>query len=316
MSAVPAFGRATFGGLGCLVVVATTDPAALPVAAAAVTAELAAVDLAASRFRPDSDLCRANAGAGTPVAVSPRLVAAVQGALRAARLTGGAVDPTLGAALAALGYDRDFAAVPATGPCPARVRVLPAAWREVEVDPLAGTVTVPAGVALDLGATAKAQAADLAAAHAAQAAAPAGVLVSVGGDIAVAGPPPGGGWPVRVGMSSWSDPAAEVGPVVTLRGGGLATSGTGVRRWVRGGVGLHHILDPATGQPVRSRWVLATVAAGTAVDANIAATAAIVRGEAGATDLARWGLPARLVDRDGTVLALGGWPGEDTGRAA
>jgi thiamine biosynthesis lipoprotein len=129
--------------------------------------------------------------------VSPLLLALVQAALRAARVTGGAVDPTVGGALSGLGYDRDFPAVPAESAGPLVIRRVPG-WWAVEVDPDAGTVRVPAGVVLDLGATAKAYAADRAARDAA-AAAGCGVLVSLGGDIAVAGsgPPAAGpsGWP-------------------------------------------------------------------------------------------------------------------------
>jgi len=168
-------------------------------------------------------------------------------------------------------------------------------------------VRVPRGMELDLGATAKALASDLSAAAALEAAGPGGVLVSLGGDIAVAGEPPDGGWIIQVSEDSGS-PIATGEETVAITAGGMATSSTTVRRWTRGGVVLHHIIDPATGLPASGRWRTATVVAATCVDANIASTAAIVIG----TPAARWletaGLPGRLVDRSGTVHRTAGWP--------
>jgi thiamine biosynthesis lipoprotein len=283
------------------------DTAALPAAHAAVERELAAIDEACSRFRPDAELVGLNARAGRPVRVSPLLFEAVAVALRAARLTAGAVDPTVGASLEAAGYDRDLAAIAEDGPA---LRALPApGWRTVRVDETCRTVEILAGTRLDLGATAKALAADRAAAAASEAAGGAGVLVSLGGDIALAGAAPAAGWPVALADDHAAPPPGA--PVVALRSGGLATSTTTLRRWRRGGREVHHILDPATGEPCPVHWRTATVAAPTCVDANVASTAAIVLGPHAQRWLARAGLPARLVAADGRVVALGGWAPEE-----
>jgi thiamine biosynthesis lipoprotein len=94
---------------------------------------------------------------------------------------------------------------------------------------------------------------------------------------------------------------------VTIFDGGLATSGTQMRRWRRGGVEMHHIIDPATGLPARTPWTVVSVAAATCLEANAAATAAVILG-AGATEwLDRLRLPARLVDEAGEVHHAGGW---------
>jgi thiamine biosynthesis lipoprotein len=98
------------------------------------------------------------------------------------------------------------------------------------------------------------------------------------------------------------------GQWLTITSGGLATSSTTVRRW---GQSSHHIIDPRTGAPTRSPWRTASVAAGSCVDANIAATAAIVLGEEAPAWLARHAMPARLVAHSGTILAVAGWPGEE-----
>jgi thiamine biosynthesis lipoprotein len=262
---------ATWPALGSSATVLVTEPQALQAARREVEEELAAIDLACSRFRDDSELSRLNAARGRPVKVSPLLLEAIRVALRAAALTDGAVDPTLGQALILAGYDRDFAALePRRGPLRA-ARV--AGWRAVVLDEAGGMVTIPRGVKLDLGATAKALAADRAAA-AAFAATGSGVLVSLGGDIAVAGSPPEGGWTVRVAEDHRDGPDAP-GQTVTIDSGGLATSSITVRRW---GPGAHHIIDPDTGKPARAWWRTACAAAASCVDANIATTTAIVRG--------------------------------------
>ena len=163
-------------------------------------------------------------------------------------------------------------------------------------------------IELDLGATAKALAADRAALAAARRTG-AGIFVSLGGDIAIAGAAPLGGWPVRIAddhRASLDGP----GPVVSLESGGLATSSVTVRRWRVGGQELHHILDPGTGQPAQSCWRTVSVAAASCVDANTASTAGLLLGEAAPAWLAERGLPARLVGVSGDVVCTGGWPAE------
>jgi thiamine biosynthesis lipoprotein len=268
-------------------------------------AEVDAIDRACSRFRPDSELMRANAAAGTPTPASGLFVDAVSIALRAAEQTDGAVDPTVAPALVALGYDRDFAAVPSEGDDD--VHGVPAAgWRTVTLDARRRLLHLQPGCRLDLGATAKALAADRAAAAIAAATA-SPTLVSLGGDVAIAGPAPAGGWLVHVADDHRAGPAAA-GQSVTVEGGGLATSSTTVRQWRRAGRTVHHIVDPASGEPAAPVWRTVSVAAASCVDANTASTAAIVRGASAPDWLEALGLPARLVDPEGTVRTVGGWP--------
>jgi thiamine biosynthesis lipoprotein len=179
-------------------------------------------------------------------------------------------------------------------------------WQTVDLQRHHSTVRVAHGVELDLGATAKALAADRAALAASRAAGT-GVLVSLGGDVAVAGPAPAPGWPVRI-SEDHAAPLDAPGPTVSIRSGGLATSGTAVRRWRAGGAELHHIVDPRTGRPAETPWRAVTVAAASCVDANAASTAAVVLGEAAPEWLADRHLPARLQSGDGTVVCAGGWP--------
>ena len=287
-----------------------TDGAALGAARAAVERELAAIGAACSRFREDSELARVNARAGSAVPVSTLLIDALEVALRAAELTAGDVDPTVGRALELSGYDRDWRELRDAGSArreaPTVVARTRPAWRAVCVDRAAGTIRLPARARLDLGATAKAWAADRAARAAARAGG-CGALVGVGGDIATCGSPPAGGWLVRVTDDHRSDPSAP-GETVSIRDGGLATSSTAVRRWLRAGASMHHIIDPRTGAPVRGTWRTVSVAAADCTQANIAATAALVRAGAAAAWLDGLGLPARLIDWEGRTTLVGGWP--------
>lgn len=286
----------------------TPEPAALAPALAVVDRELAAVDLAASRFREDSEISAVNRAGGRPVTVSALFLELLEVALTAARATGGAVDPTLGRTLSELGYDRTFRQLPADGPAPRVTVRRQVDWRVVQVDRATSSVRLPAGVELDLGATAKAHAADRAAAAAASATG-APLLLSLGGDLATAGPAPEEGWAVRIAEDSAAPTDAD-GPVVVVHSGGLATSSTTVRTWSRGGQALHHLLDPWTGQPTRGPWRTVTVAAPTCLEANIAATASVVLGGRAPAWLTARELPARLVPDTGEVLRTAGWPQE------
>jgi thiamine biosynthesis lipoprotein len=310
-------GTGTFGVFGTTAVLLVTEPGRLGLARSIADSELASVDQACSRFRPDSELSILNDSDGSPTQVSHLFGQLIEAALRAARLTSGAVDPTCGLALAAIGYDRDFADVKASGdgprdapgaagqvPAPGRVP----GWQAVRFGPGRRVVQLADRAQLDLGATAKAWAADRCARLIFEQAG-CGVLVSLGGDIAVAGPAPAGGWQVRVTDDHAAGPEAP-GQTVTISSGGLATSSTTVRSWASGGHPMHHIIDPATGQPARSCWRTVSVAAGNCVDANTASTAAIIRGEAALPWLRGAGLPARLVAHDGTVQTTAGWPAD------
>jgi len=298
----------SFPALGSIAVVAAAEPNRLSHARAVVEQTVEEFDLACSRFREDSELSALNARAGSEVRVSPLLLDAVAASLRAARLTDGDVDPTVGQALIALGYDRDFDSIGDGGEARSVSIASVPGWRTVRLDPDSSTIRIGKGVRLDLGATAKALAADLAADRA-TAAAQCGVLVSLGGDIAFSGPAPDGGWRVRVTDDHRSGVDAP-GQWLTLRSGGLATSSTTVRRWRAGGQTAHHLVDPATGRSVAGALRTVSVAAGSCLDANIASTAAIVRGERALQWLQSLGLPSRLVRTDGTVEHVAGWPAD------
>jgi thiamine biosynthesis lipoprotein len=298
--------------LGTSARVAVWPPESLDAACAATDHVLAALDRQASRFRLDSALSRLNDAGGGLFMLGDGLAEAVGVALAAARWTGGLTDPTVGAALVSLGYDRDFAAIRQDGEPPGAPVPAPG-WQLVRLDgPL---LRLPAGIQLDLGATAKGVGSDRAVRAVMSATGgEGGALVSLGGDIAVAGTPPRDGWPVTVAEEPGQAGPSHPCQLVRLAAGGVATSSVSCRRWRRGGTMLHHIVDPRTGRPAAGPWRTATVAAATCADANAASTAAIVAGVRAVDWLAPAGLPARMTGYDGRVCRLGGWPAGD-GRA-
>jgi FAD:protein FMN transferase len=280
----------------CRIVVA--EPQRLAGAVAIADDVLADVERAASRFRPDSEVLGLAAGWND---LSPMLADLVREALVAAWLSDGAVDPTVGATLAGLGYDRTFADLPEDGR--RRLTLVPPGpgWRSLRLD--GARLYRPRGVQLDLGATAKAVAADRTAAAIADELGT-GVMVSLGGDIATSGPAPDGGWQVTV-----QDLPTDVPQQVTLHeGAAIATSSTAKRTWTRDGRTLHHLVDPVTGLPVAGPWRSVTVVAPDCARANTASTGAIVKGG----DAVRWvrglGFPARFTDHAGRVRFVNGFP--------
>ena len=301
--------------IGTLATVAVTEPTQADEALSLLGHDLALLDDACSRFRSDSELSRVEReGAGRPTAVSPLLFEALEVACVVAVQTAGIVDPTIGGALVGLGYDRDFDALedradatPGTGrgaPCGAEPA--PGWWR-IELDPDERTVRIPVGVHIDLGATAKAMAADRSARHIADVLG-CGVLVNLGGDVAVSGAgPTWGGWAVGI-AESCAAPLTAVDQVVTLTTGGLATSGTTARSWVRDGHTVHHIVDPWTGKPADPVWTTVSTVAPSCVEANAWSTAAVVWGHDAVGNLTGLGVPSRLVDTGGRVTVVAGWP--------
>lgn len=279
--------------------VVVTDPAALGQVVGIVRAGLDDVDLACSRFRPDSELSALTPGTSR---LSPLLADLVGTALDAAEASGGLVDPTVGGTMQALGYDRSIELVPADG-APVRLVQHVPGWRRVHL--YGDRLELPGDVLLDLGATAKARAADLLAHRAAEALG-VGVLVELGGDIATAGPSPAGGWQVLV-RDTEDDAACQV---TLATGSAIATSSTVRRTWRRGGVRIHHVVDPRTAAPAAPVWRSVTVAASSCVQANTASTAAIVLGRQAVGWLSERGLTARLVDQRHRVVRVGGWPRE------
>ena len=284
----------------CTMRLVIDDASALSAASADLVALLDRVDAVASRFRADSALSIANVRAGRPSPVPALLIELVDTALSAAAQTDGLVDPTLGRVMNRIGYDRDIARIDTDG---TKVSPQPIThnWRSTRLHRTAGLLTVPAGAALDLGATAKAFTADLAATSlAARYGTP--VLVELGGDLAVAGERLGG-WCVEV-----AEREGAPGQLIVIKDGGVATSTTTIRRWRRSDDELHHIVDPRTGAPASGPWRTVSVFARSAVHANTASTAAIVLGERAPQWLEQRGLAARLVDADGQVVTTAGWP--------
>jgi thiamine biosynthesis lipoprotein len=268
-----------FTAMGCEIVVGCADPAE----ARKVERLFRERDRVFSRFRPGSELNRVNGRAGRLVAVSSLFARTLERALEAAEETDGLVDPTLGQAVEAAGYSRDFdllAADPRPVGPPQR-----GSWRSILL--LGRRVGFPAGVKLDLNGVVKALAVDEGLA----------VLtgtgfVSAGGDVATCG-----------GLTV----ALPGGGTVLLRQGALATSGTTKRRWLRGAHEQHHLIDPRTGLPSTSPWEEVTACGATCLAADVAAKVGFLLGEAGPSWLERRGLPARFLRASAGETVNGCW---------
>ncbi len=281
----------------------TTRPHTLPEALRLAKQYLAELDLAISRFRPDSEVSRLAALAATgPASWHPSrlFLDHLDAGLRAARITDGLVDPTVGQALVAAGYDADLSEVRTRvatqqpgGPVPG--------WQSVRRT-LGGDVKVPAGTLLDLGSAGKAHAADSIArllAHRFLG----GFLVNLGGDVAVAGDAPAAGWSVGVEAAD-----GRVVQVLAITDQAVATSSTTRRTWPTDAGPAHHVIDPRTGRVAEPVWAQVTCLGADALEANAASTAAIVLGEQAVGWLTERGVAARLERPDGFPVFTPGWP--------
>ena len=255
-----------------------------------VIAQLDSYESAWSRFRPDAELTRLGAGNGAPTVVSHPTAMLIERAVWAWRRTGGRFDPTVLHAVCAAGYDRSFSEelppdAPGTPAADAAAAAMsPVGFRPtaagsidvpvpgcdgIDVDPLVDLVRLPVGVAIDPGGIGKGLAADLAATAAVDGGAD-GAMVSIGGDLRVAGAAPPEGWEVELDH--------HIAPVarINLHSGALATSSTLRRRWRTATGTAHHVIDPRTGRSTGGPLVACSVVAGEAWWAEALATALLV----------------------------------------
>ncbi len=306
MHTAPAPGASRFHAIGATNRIHVTDPRVLHEATMVAEDYVSELDAAVSRFRDDSEVSRLAARARREDAWcfgSPLFVDHLRAGLRAARLTDGLVDFTVGSALVASGYDADMDEVRAraTWSTPT-TRVGVPGWRRVTLDEATGRISTPQGTLIDLGSVAKAHAADVIARRLADRL-PGGFLVNLGGDIAVSGAAPRGGW--RVGVEAADGVVRQVISVVDQ---GVATSSTQLRTWATADGTAHHIIDPRTGRTAETVWAHVTCVAVNAFEANTASTAALVLGEDAPGWLSAHGLAARLDRVDGSTTLTPGWP--------
>ena len=279
-----------FGGLASVIVMGD-GPGGTPAAAASLAhRRLLEWDEQFSRFEPASELSRLNADPRRTVEVSvvmARLVAAI---VDAARTSDGLVDATLVGELERAGYAGHFDGEPvelelALRLAPLRAPAGPsprARWSEVRVDAGAGTVTRPPGMRFDSGGIAKGLFGDILAGILGK---HASFAIDCAGDVRVGGSS-GIARPVQV-ASPFDDSFLHVFELVE---GAAATSGIGRRSWLdAGGHPAHHLLDPASGRPAFTGLVQVTALAPTAVEAEVLAKTALLRGPSDASSTLRHG---------------------------
>ncbi|NNN20801.1 MAG: FAD:protein FMN transferase [Acidimicrobiales bacterium] len=324
----PAYG--SFKAIGTSVEVLLTETSSAQYAIELVREQIEELDETASRFRYDSELMKLCSINASPSIVSPLLYELLTVAIRGCEITGGALDPTVGRALIQSGYDRDFSLIrdlnnqchpnhPSANSGKSGKRIgnflnsdrsrtssenLVPGIAALTLSSRANLVYLTPGTLLDLGATAKAYAADRAS-KAIVDRFGGGALVSIGGDISISGETPPGGFIVGVAERSGDVKGADESLAMTS--GGLATSGTLARRWDTAQGEAHHIIDPSTGKPALSPYRTVSVLAGNCTDANIASTAALIFGDKAQSWLQESGLSARLVDNFGQVTYVNDW---------
>lgn len=261
-----------------------------------------------SRFRPHSDISRLNAAQGESIVVDLSTITLLDAMVQGFTLTDGSFDPTLLVPIVRLGYAASVHDPSAVTELPRGVQ--PRGFvRGLVVDANEQTVRLPPGTALDAGAIGKGLAADMVAEMLLDTGAT-GAMVNVGGDVRVIGEGPyDGAW--RVAVDAALQPNIDV-MVLELRSGGLGSSGALRRSWLTPeGLPAHHLLDPASGEPLPGGFeapVHATVLAGSAMHAEVHATMALVRGAATALPrLQQDGLGARLVYGSGQSYTNTAW---------
>ena len=238
-----------------------------------------------SRFRDGSELNHVNRAPSHVLSISEDFARMTGLALGWAARTDGLVDPTLGEAIEAAGYDRDFARLgERTEPAQRGTR---GRWRALRLS--GRLLSRPVGLRLDLNGVVKGRTVDDALALIAG-----DGFVSAGGDYA--------------GRGSWTV-ALPAGGAIQVAGGGLATSGTSKRRWLRAGAWQHHLIDPRTGAPAVGPWLEVTVSAATCLQADVAAKAAFLLGDDGPEWLDRRGLAGRFLGQDGRAVLNDAWRG-------
>jgi thiamine biosynthesis lipoprotein len=207
--------------------------------------------------------------------------------------------PAVGEALHTAGYDRDFRQITSASAANPKVPAPVPDWHLIQCDPRRRTVSLPAGMRLDLGGSAKGWTATLVARRLGRRY-PA--LVDAGGDIAISGPRRDGSpWPIEVADPFHADRGLEL---LMLRRGGVATSGIDYRRWLQHGKWQHHLIDPRTGEPAMTDLLTATVIAPTLSLAEMAAKVVLILGaEPGLPWLTHQpDLAGLLVHRDGQII--------------
>ncbi len=263
-------------------------------------ARLRALEQCWSRFIATSELNRLHRRPGEWVLVSDELWSALSWSLRMYAETAGLFDPTIRTALEDWGYDRTFAQIDPHGVAPTRVGCTPGAGG-IHLDTDRRHALIESGVCVDLGGVGKGLAADLVAGELIAMGA-AGTYVCAGGDIHAAGEPPDEGWPVPLVHPATGRPLAQH----ILYSGGIVMSSTAFRRWTRGAVEAHHIIDPRTASPAHTDLLAVAVTGASAARCEALAKAAIIAGSAhGRSLLERAAVDAWLIFDGGAVETVG-----------
>ena len=223
-----------------------------------------------SRYRQDNILFKINDSHQNPVTLDEETSRLFDFADQLYRLSEGRFDITSGVLRRVWNFDgSDRIASP-----DAVTALLPLiGWEKVRWQP--PVLTLPEGMEVDLGGIGKEYAVDAVfGLLGALTAAP--LLVNFGGDLRCRGPRSGGeAW--HIGIEN-PDAEGDALQMLSLKDGGVATSGDARRFLLKDGVRYGHILNPKTGWPVSGAPRSVTVAAGTCTEAGMLSTLAMLAG--------------------------------------
>jgi thiamine biosynthesis lipoprotein len=252
-----------------------------------------------SRFIPSSDISRINTARVGRLAVDDSTMTLLAAMVEGHRFTEGIFDPRILPALIEQGYIASRLDPSLRTELPERSGPVPP-LEQLELDDLSGMVTIPVGLVLDPGGIGKGLASDLAVARLLDLGAK-GALVSIGGDLAMAGVAvTDEGWLVEVERPDSID---DIVCTLAVSGGGVATSSTRSRRWMLHGRERHHQIDVATSLPSTTDLAAVTVIARCGWHAEVHATAALAAGSAGVLGyLAGHGVEGIAIDLSGNVM--------------
>lgn len=249
-----------------------------------------------------SDVFRINHSGGEPVTVSEDTAHVLNAALRLGEETGGALDISIYPVVKAWGFTTDSYQIPDRETLDELLEQVD--YTAIGFDPKHRTVTLPAGMELDLGSIAKGYTGDQVVALFREAGVTSAIL-SLGGNVQTLGAKPDGS-PWRVAVK---DPGGSgYAGVLEVVGQAVVTSGGYERYFEADGKVYWHILDPATGSPARTGVQSVTVVGASGMVCDALSTALFLLGPEQAEDFwrAHDDFDYLLLTEDGEIILTQG----------
>jgi len=242
-----------------------------------------------------SDVWNINHAQGRAVEVSEDTAQIIAMANRVSEMTGGIFDITVAPAVALWDFTGNSAALPEASALEEAVKLID--YTKIQID--GNTVTLPNGMAIDLGGIAKGYIADRVVDYLRENGVES-ALVNLGGNVVTLGEKPEGVW--KIGIQDPQSDSSEAKLMITGNDLSIVTSGVYERGFTLDGVRYHHILDTKTGWPVQNGVASLTILTEKSFLADALSTAVFVLGVEDGLDFvnAYDGVEAIFITDDGT----------------